>query len=258
MCSFRYVSFSHKIHRGCCWNFCYTPAVLLVAALAFSCRTFLLTSNHLFKALFSSSSLLLPHTLKLLALLVTPISSVSCSFHRANFRIASILMPSNRPTLLQLIEYIFCYPREEESKKLSKWSRSALKTGLKAPPFEKRKTRSCDFPGPFDEQITRFVPFSYGCTRFSHQLLPHFPSLVNWKMFHLFTRTFHIFTLPYYICLTKEKLLHKTEIKAKSGTRMCPFSAKSSSCFAQLFRILCNFILLAKITAISGWISISD
>lgn len=45
------------------------------------------------------------------AVLVTSISSSSsarCSFHRANFRIASILMAPNRPTLLLglLVEYI--------------------------------------------------------------------------------------------------------------------------------------------------------
>lgn len=124
MCSFRYVSSSHKTRdqgRDAVQN-CYTPGRSACGStLAFSGRTSRcsLTSNHLFKALFlllfffvvvvfffDSSP---PHTLKLLALLVTPISSVICSFHRANFRIASILMPSNRPTLLQLIEYIFCY-----------------------------------------------------------------------------------------------------------------------------------------------------
>lgn len=124
MCSFRYVSSSHKSRdqgRDAVQN-CYTPGRSACGStLAISGRTSRcsLTSNHLFKALFlllfffvvvvfffDSSP---PHTLKLLALLVTPISSVICSFHRANFRIASILMPSNRPTLLQLIEFIFCY-----------------------------------------------------------------------------------------------------------------------------------------------------
>lgn len=143
MCSFRYVSFSHKAQdQGrdvCVVRICYTPAVPVVGLLwRFLVEPrFSLTSNHLFKALFLLLFFFvavvvvfdtsLPHTLKLLALLVTPISSVSCSFHRANFRIASILMPSNRPTLLQLIEYIFCYPREEKVRQ-EKWRKITLGT----------------------------------------------------------------------------------------------------------------------------------